>query len=263
MADIEIALIIQEGLFASRPAASAALEYYATDTGQRFYSNGVSWVEQSMGPTGVAGPTGVHGTTGATGAGVTGVAGPTGPTGPTGVSTTGATGIAGTTGPTGSVGATGPGVGLTGPTGPTGPTGVAATELDYVEFTGSTNVTATTEGTAATIVSGTSISLNGSTSVVVEYFCPQSKPGSVANGQLIYLLLDGSTALGQYGIQTSPAANADYMPVFLARRLATPSNASHQYIVKAYVTSGTGVVAGGAGGTGVNVPGFIRVTRVG
>jgi len=121
MADIEIALIIAEGPFASRPAASAALEYYATDTGQRFYSNGVSWVEQSMGPTGVAGPTGVHGLTGATGAGVTGAVGATGVAGAGGA--TGATGVAGSiglTGATGVVGATGPGVGLTGPTGPTG-----------------------------------------------------------------------------------------------------------------------------------------------
>lgn len=128
MADIEIALIIAEGPFASRPAASAALEYYATDTGQRFYSNGVSWVEQSMGPTGVAGPsgpTGVRGITGPTGSGLTGatgVIGPTGVAGLTGAGITGATGVAGPTGSTGVVGATGPGVGLTGPTGPTGVT---------------------------------------------------------------------------------------------------------------------------------------------
>ncbi len=90
MADIEIADIISEGLFAARPAASAALEYYATDTGDRYYSNGVTWTLQSRGVTGVAGPTGATGAAGVTGptghglTGVTGVAGPTGATGPTG-----------------------------------------------------------------------------------------------------------------------------------------------------------------------------------
>lgn len=121
MADVQIGVLISQGLLANRPAASTALEYYATDTHQRFYSDGASWSEQAIGLTGAAGPTGVRGQTGATGA-----TGPAGSTGPTGVGLTGATGVAGTnglTGATGVAGATGPGVGLTGATGAAGPTG--------------------------------------------------------------------------------------------------------------------------------------------
>jgi hypothetical protein len=124
MADVQIGVLISQGLLANRPAASTALEYYATDTHQRFYSDGASWSEQAIGLTGATGPggaTGVHGSTGVTG--------PTGPTGVTGAGTTGAPGPTGATGATGVAGslgvtgATGPGVGQTGATGPAGPTG--------------------------------------------------------------------------------------------------------------------------------------------
>jgi len=113
-----------------------------TDTGQRFYSNGVSWVQQSLGPTGVQGPTGAHGLTGSTGAGVTGATGPVGPTGSAGsLGVTGATGPVGLTGSTGVVGATGPGVGLTGPTGPA----ATLTTFDIsLTATGSIGLTGTT-----------------------------------------------------------------------------------------------------------------------
>jgi hypothetical protein len=148
MADVQIGVLISQGLLANRPAASTALEYYATDTHQRFYSDGASWSEQAIGLTGATGPggaTGVHGSTGATGP--TGVAGATGATG---VGTTGAPGPTGATGVAGSLGvtgATGPGVGLTGPTGPTGPTGASAalTTFDInLTATGTIGLTGTT-----------------------------------------------------------------------------------------------------------------------
>lgn len=144
---------------------------------------------------------------------------------------------------------------------PSAGTGPGA-ELDYVQFTANVSPTATTEGTANTVVTGTSISLDGSTSVMVEYFCSQSRPAATANAQLIYVLLDGSTVLGTFGVQNATAAANAYEPVLLRRRLATPSAGSHQYIVKAYVSTGTALIAAGAGGTGANVPGYIRVQKV-
>jgi len=138
----------------------------------------------------------------------------------------------------------------------------SGTELNYVEFTANVSVSATTEGTANTVVTGSSITLDGNTTVVVEFFSSQSRPTGTAAAQLIFVLFDGATVLGTFGVQNSPAANNAYEPVLLSRRIATPSAGAHQYIVKAYVTSGTGLVVGGAGGTGVNLPGYIRVTRV-
>jgi hypothetical protein len=46
MADVEIATIITQGVAAARPAAADALEYYATDTKVRSWSNGSSWSDQ-------------------------------------------------------------------------------------------------------------------------------------------------------------------------------------------------------------------------
>jgi hypothetical protein len=145
MADVQIGVLISQGLLANRPAASTALEYYATDTHQRFYSDGASWSEQAIGLTGATGPGGATGV-----AGPTGQRGQTGVTGPTGAGLTGATGVAGSlgvTGATGVAGVTGPGVGLTGPTGPTGATGPAAalTTVDIgLTVTGTIALTGTT-----------------------------------------------------------------------------------------------------------------------
>ncbi len=46
MADVQITDLISEGTFASRPAAADAVEYYATDTDVRYYSDGASWTAQ-------------------------------------------------------------------------------------------------------------------------------------------------------------------------------------------------------------------------
>lgn len=46
MADVQITDLISEGVFASRPAAADAVEYYATDTKVRYYSDGASWTAQ-------------------------------------------------------------------------------------------------------------------------------------------------------------------------------------------------------------------------
>jgi len=170
MADVQIGVLISQGLLADRPAASTALEYYATDTSQRFYSDGATWSEQAVGPSGVAGatgptgPTGVHGSTGATGpvgltgatgAGVTGAVGATGPGG-------GASGATGSIGPTGPAGATGSGLtGVAGPTGSIGVTGVTGL-TGVAGTTGATGVAGVT-GIGATGVTGPSGGPTGAT----------------------------------------------------------------------------------------------------
>jgi len=211
------------------------------------------------GTTGATGPTGLTGATGPTGlTGPTGVMGVTGPTGVTGAGLTGTPGPTGATGPSG--GPTGP-TGVTGVTGATGPADNLA-ELDYAQTGASVNVSATTEATANQIVAGNSISTDGSTEIVVEMFSPQSRPaGTAAGAQLIHILFDGATLLGTVGVQNSPVNGQNaYEPVKMEYRY-TPSNASHQYTWKGYVTTGTGIVAAGNGGSGTNTPSFLRVIR--
>ena len=69
-----------------------------------------------------------------------------------------------------------------------------------------------------------------------------------------------SSAIGTFGIVNSPASNSNNQPQNLRRRL-TPSNASHTYSVRAFVSSGTGLIGAGAGGSGTAFPAFIRVWK--
>ncbi len=135
-------------------------------------------------------------------------------------------------------------------------------ELDHVQFTGVVSPTATTEATANTVVAGNSVAYDGSTIVMIEFFCNGATPDTGGTtGTLIFTLYDGSSSIGLWGYVYSQAASNAYRPVHLARRL-TPSNASHTYSCRAYVNTGTGTVIGGSGGAAANVPGFIRVTKV-
>lgn len=130
-------------------------------------------------------------------------------------------------------------------------------ELDYVEITSNVSVTATTEGTANTVVTGSAVAYDGSTIVIITFFSPQVNPSGSATMTII--LVDGSTVLGQLEVINTSAGI--YKSSRLERRL-TPSNASHTYSIRAYTSSGTATVFAGAGGTGgTNLPAFIRITR--
>jgi len=205
---------------------------------------------------------GGSGSTGATGA--QGPTGPTGPSGATGPAGSGAfiTGPTGIIGPTGPSGATGTGqTGATGPTGPIGPTGTG-NELAYAEFASAIAPAATTEAAANTIVSGTTVAYTGSTIVLIEFFAVNARPAVVNGASLSFWLYEDGGSLGLWGfISAAAALGGQNLPVHLARRM-TPSNASHSYSVRASVTTGTGLVNAGAGGTGNSLPGFLRITRV-
>ena len=134
-------------------------------------------------------------------------------------------------------------------------------QLNYVEFTSSVNVTATTEGTADTVVAGSSVTYDGSTAVMIEFFCAQNRVPASAGAVYTFILLEDSTVLGQIANIKTPSATANFdVPVFVCRK-RTPSAGAHTYTIKAFVSTGTGISAAGSGGSGNLVPGFIRVTR--
>jgi hypothetical protein len=135
-------------------------------------------------------------------------------------------------------------------------------EYTYVEFTADAAPTATTEATANTVVTAAAVSFDGSTTVLIEFFAPYASPTNTAGAYVFFVLYDGSSSIGLMGAIRTPSATGDHVvPVRLTHRL-TPSNASHTYSIRAYVSSGTGEVVGGSGGTGNYVPGFIRITKV-
>ena len=132
--------------------------------------------------------------------------------------------------------------------------------VDYAEFTSNVSITATTEGTAQSVVSGAGFTADGTSHYLVEFFSPSSHPDTGAAGRsLVFVMLDGATVIGQSSV-TTPASSTDNVPINFRRRLV-PSAASHTFAVKAFVSAGTGVIGASTGGAGNALPGFIMVTK--
>jgi hypothetical protein len=134
-------------------------------------------------------------------------------------------------------------------------------ELDYVARTSDLSVTGTNEAGAQTYVSSTSLSYDGSTIILIEVFIPNISATATAAALIDVFLVEDSTAIGIIGRQRTAAANSNGSTMYAALR-RTPSNASHQYHVKAYVSGGTGTATGGNGTTGNWAAGFIRICTV-
>jgi hypothetical protein len=126
-------------------------------------------------------------------------------------------------------------------------------EFDYAQLTTGVNITATTEATANTVVTGGAVTYDGSTVVIIEAFVPSATKGTTYTQWWLY---DGSSSIGAWGVLQVTGGGS----VYLRRRL-TPSNASHTYSLRGSVDGATGTATGGAGGAGVYVPGFIRITK--
>jgi hypothetical protein len=136
----------------------------------------------------------------------------------------------------------------------------AITELSYVERTTNLSVTATTEGTAQSIVAAAAITFDGSTRALIELFTPAGLP---ATGAALWIVLyDGGSSIGQWGVyQATTSTTSLATSIYLARFL-TPSAASHTYSARAYTTTGTSSIQCSTGGGGGNkVPAFIRITK--
>jgi hypothetical protein len=135
-------------------------------------------------------------------------------------------------------------------------------EFDYVAITANVTSTATTEGTATTAITGTSVAYDGSTIVLVEVFSPALILNATAAGQTMVVdLYDGATILGRLAVAITPGAAAMRLPFHGSLRL-TPSAASHQFIVKIWGTAATSTVfSADTGGTGKAVAAFLRVTK--
>lgn len=128
-------------------------------------------------------------------------------------------------------------------------------EFDYVAKTSNTTISATSEGTANSVVTANAVSYDGSTVIVLECFVPFLDTGS---GVLV-LFFDGSNALAL--IDAPPALARSGGGTFRLR--LTPSNASHTYSVRAYLETGStnGTIYGGAGTGGGIAPTYIRQVK--
>lgn len=132
-------------------------------------------------------------------------------------------------------------------------------EFNYVETTTEVTLTGTSEGTANTVVASGSVAYDGSTIIIVEYFCPRSYSQDSSGN--VFLLYEDSTVLGRLGLTIAATAASFDVPV-LTRRRVTPSSGSHTYTMKAYSTAADGVLYHGSGGSSAQLPGYIRITKV-
>lgn len=138
----------------------------------------------------------------------------------------------------------------------------AAGELDYAQFTAPVSITATTEATANTVVTGAAVVYNGSQIVMIEFSCPYATPDVTSGSSLTFWLYEDGSSIGKFGLHIAQASVNAFTPIRLAHR-KTPTNASHTYSVRCSLSAaGTGSVGAGAGGAGLYMPGFLRITRV-
>jgi len=130
-------------------------------------------------------------------------------------------------------------------------------EYDYVPFTANVSPTATTEATANTVVTGNAVAYDGATTVMIEFFSSIVRANLTAGATMTFCLYDGAASIGFIAAVGNPSTSAGYSVVRASQRL-TPSNASHTYSIRAFVSGGTGIVGAGVGGVGATVPGYIR-----
>lgn len=129
--------------------------------------------------------------------------------------------------------------------------------LNYSEITSASAITATTEGGSQTVLTTFPITLDGTTTIDVEFNCPQVTHSAV--GTNVYIdLFDSGTALGLIGKMGPPLNGA---PCHVSRQF-TPSAGSHTFKINAFTDTGTATFNGGAGGPGTLMPIYIRIRAV-
>jgi len=133
-------------------------------------------------------------------------------------------------------------------------------EIDYVEITSPVSISGASEGASNTCITGTNLTY-ANVPHIIEVFCPALVTSTSSGSSVVAMLYDGGTVLGRLGVAKNESAVA-VGSTLMARKRITPTAATHQYIVKAWSTAGTGGFNGGAGGTGDYIPAYIRVTRV-
>jgi hypothetical protein len=133
-------------------------------------------------------------------------------------------------------------------------------QFDYAEFTVTVDVTTTTEAGATTIVTGSPVTYDGATVILVEYQVPVIQiDSSVVMRTVLY---DGASSIGWLSNEGVLSLSAAEGARRMSRKL-TPSAAAHTYSIRSFLNAaGTGHHVVGAGGLGNIMPGFMRITKV-
>lgn len=133
--------------------------------------------------------------------------------------------------------------------------------LAYTEFTTDVSPTATSEGTANSVVTAPALTFDGATAIKIEFFTWRAKTPTVG-AVITFVLYADSVSIGIIGQLNAVAAVSQLAPIYLVRCL-TPVAGTITYSIRVYVSSTTGspAVYADVGGVGHGSPGFIRITR--
>lgn len=134
-------------------------------------------------------------------------------------------------------------------------------EVDYAEITSDGTATATsTPGT--TLITGSSVSFDGSTIAVVEFYCASVQYTATTGSLLNIELADGGTVIdriGQFVVVPGDGNLHAIGPIMGAYRY-TPSNASHTFSIRAWKNNAADTAVLKAGGN--FLPAFLRVSKL-
>lgn len=135
-------------------------------------------------------------------------------------------------------------------------------EIAYQAASTATTISATTEATANTIVSAGAVTFDG-TAVWIEFYAALIEPGATALSSVsIYLFLDGATQGSIWFAAKDDSAVLDAGEAgCYAKVKQTPSAGSHTYTIRGSKSGANGTVAAGAGGAGVYVPCYVRISK--
>lgn len=134
-------------------------------------------------------------------------------------------------------------------------------ELSYVEKTSDTTINTTSDATAVTIVTADTVEFDGKP-VLIEFFSVEAQPPDADAGALVFNLYQDGADIGRVWVTRTVAAENGGGGVFATRRMS-PTAGPHTYSIRCWRSAGipNGLVLGGVGGAGVNMPAYIRITR--
>lgn len=130
------------------------------------------------------------------------------------------------------------------------------TSIDLVTTTAPVTITATTEGTAQTVFTGTTLTYD-TNPVYIETFFPSCS----GNGTIALTCFRGATNIG-HSNAFAPAAGTNGYAADLDFYDATPPGGSYAYVIKGWITAtATSItLSAGAGGAGNFGTGWMRVS---
>jgi hypothetical protein len=136
----------------------------------------------------------------------------------------------------------------------------ASPELAYAEITATVTVTATVEASATLVVTAPAFTADGTTPIIVQFVCQGGAPASAVGAYVQAILFQDGASIGAMATVLNPAAAGMQAPIHAARRF-TPAAGSRTFSIRAICGSGNASIIAGAGGSGVNNPAFIRISR--